>query len=318
MRRLLVCLLAGILLAGPLAAQDYPAHPLRVIAPFAPGAATDTTIRAVASELSRLSGQTVSVVNIPGEDGQTGAAAAAAAKPDGYTILITTQTTQSINPYIYRNLPYDPVKSFAPVTALSSAAQIVLVRNELDIRSIAGLVALAREKPGKLTYGTGNGSSRGAAELFKMMAQVDLKGVVYQDQPLALADLLRGRLDIIFCDFILGLPPVREGRVHGLAVSSSDRYPGLEQIPTVSDSGVPGYALTTWNAVYLPAGTPRPIVEKLNMLVREVVDSQSYRALLCTTLAIPIAGTPEQLTAFQAKETAKWGEIVRISGMKEP
>jgi tripartite-type tricarboxylate transporter receptor subunit TctC len=154
--------------------------------------------------------------------------------------------------------------------------------------------------------------------LFKMMAQVDLKGVVYQDQPLALADLLRGRLDIIFCDFILGLPPVREGKVHGLAVSSFDRYPGLEQIPTVSDSGVPGYALTTWNAVYLPAGTPRPVVDKLNTLVREVVDSQSYRGLLRTTLAIPIAGTPEQLAAFQAGETAKWGEIVRISGMKEP
>jgi tripartite-type tricarboxylate transporter receptor subunit TctC len=316
--RLLVCLLAGILFAGPLAAQDYPTHPIRVITPFAPGTGTDTTVRVVASELSRLTGQPVSVDNIPGGDGQTGAAAAAAAKPDGYTILITTQSTQSINPHLYRNLPYDPVKSFEPVSALSGAAQIVLVRNDLPVRSIAGLVALAHEQPGKLTYGTGNGSSRGAAELFKMMAQVDLKGVTYKDQPLALTDLLRGRLDVIFCDFTLGLPAVRDGKVHGLAVSSIERYPGLEQIPTVDDSGVPGYALTTWNAVYLPAGTPRPIVDKLDGLVRAVVDSQAYRSLLRRTLAIPIAGTPEQLAAFQAKETAKWGEIVRISGMKEP
>lgn len=316
--RLLLCLLAGILLAGPLAAQDYPTHALRVITPFAPGTATDTTVRAVAGELSRLTGQPVSVDNMPGDDGQIGAGAAAAAKPDGYTILITTQSTQSINPHIYRDLPYDPVKSFVPVSALSSAAQIVLVRNDLPVRSITGLMAVAREHPGKLTYGTGNGSSRGAAELFKMMAQVNLKGVIYKDQPLALADLLHGRLDMIFCDFTIGLPTVHEGKVHGLAVSSAQRYPGLEQIPTVAESGVPGYELTTWNAVYLPAGTPRPTVDKLNRLVHAIVDSQAYRTLLGRTLSVPIAGTPEQLAAFQATETAKWAEIVRISGMKEP
>jgi tripartite-type tricarboxylate transporter receptor subunit TctC len=150
------------------------------------------------------------------------------------------------------------------------------------------------------------------------MAPVDLKGVTYKDQPLALADLLRGRLDMIFCDFTIGLPPVRDGKVRGLAVTSAQPYPGLEQFPTVADRGVPGYELTTWNAVYLPAGTPRTIVDKLNRLIHAVVDSPEYRALLSRTLAVPIAGTPEQLAALQAKETAKWGEIVRISGMKEP
>jgi tripartite-type tricarboxylate transporter receptor subunit TctC len=317
--RLLFCLLAGILFAVPVAAQDYPTRPIRVIAPFAPGTATDTAVRAVATELPQLTGQPTKVDNLPGAVGQIGMQAAAAAKPDGYTILITTQTTQSINQHIYKNsLPYDPVKSFAPVSALSGAAQIVLVRKNLDVRSITGLIALAKEQPGKLTYGTGNGSSHGAAELFKMMAQVDLRGVTYEDQPLALADLLRGRLDVIFCDFTIGLPPVHEGKVRGLAVSSAQRYPGLEQFPTVAESGVPGYELTTWNAVYAPAGTPRPIIDKLNKLVRAVVASEVYRALLRRTLSVPIAGSPEQLAAFQAKETAKWGEIVRISGMKEP
>ena len=289
-----------------------------MITPFALGTATDTTVRAVAAELSRQTGQPMKVDNIPGADGQTGAQAAAAAPPDGYTVMITTQSTQSTNPHIYRPLPYDPVKSFAPVSALSSSAQIVLVRNDLPVRSIAGLMAAAREQPGKLTYGTGNGSSRGAAELFKMMAQVDLKGVTYKDQPLALADLLRGRLDVIFCDFTIGLPPVREGKVRGLAVTSAQPYPGLEQFPTVADSGVPGYELTTWNAVYVPAATPRPIIDKLNKLIHAVVDSPEYLELLRKTFAVSIAGTPEQLAAFQAKETAKWGEIVRISGMREP
>jgi tripartite-type tricarboxylate transporter receptor subunit TctC len=316
--RLLFCLLAGILFSASAAAQDYPSRPMRVIAPFAQGTATDITVRAVAAGLARLTGQPVKVDNIAGADGQAGAQAAATAPPDGYTLMITTQSTQSANPHIYRPLPYDPVKSFAPVSALSSSAQIVLVRNDLPVRSIAGLMALAREQPGKLTYGTGNGSSRGAAELFKMMAQVELKGVTYKDQPLALADLLRGRLDVIFCDFTIGLPPVRDGKVRGLAVTSAQPYPGLEQFPTVADSGVPGYELTTWNAVYVPAATPRPIVDKLNKLVHAVVDSPEYRDLLGKTFAVPIAGTPEQLAAFQAKETAKWGEIVRISGMREP
>ena len=239
------------------------------------------------------------------------ARAAAAAKPDGYTILITTQSTQSINPHIYRDLPYDPVKSFEPVSALSSAAKIVLVRNDLPVRSITGLMAVAREHVGQAHLGTGNGSSRGAAELFKMMAKVDLQGVHHK--PAAGAGRpLTWPPRHIFSDFTIGLPTVREGKVHGLAVSSAQRYPGLEQIPTVAKRRA-GPRLTTWNAVYLPAGTPRPIVDKLNTLVHAIVDSEAYRTLLRGTLSVPIPGTPEQLAAFQATETAKWGEIVRIS-----
>jgi tripartite-type tricarboxylate transporter receptor subunit TctC len=318
MLRSLFCLLTGILFAAPVAAQDYPARPMRMIVPFAPGTASDTAVRTVAAELSRLTGEPVEVENGAGADGQTGMQAAATTAPDGYTFVSTTQSTQSINPHLYRPLPYDAVRSFAPVSALSSSAQLVLVGNDLPVRSIAGLVAVAREQPDKLTYGTGNGSSRGAVELFKLMAPVDLSGATYEDQPLALADLLRGRLDMIFCDFTIGLPPVRDGKVRGLAVTSAQPYPGLEQFPTVADSGVPGYELTTWNAVYLPAGTPRPIVDKLNRLIHAVVSSPEYRALLSKTLAVPIAGTPERLAALPAKATANWGEIVRISGMKEP
>jgi tripartite-type tricarboxylate transporter receptor subunit TctC len=306
------------LLALPAAAQDYPTKPIRIIAPFGPGTATDTIARLVASELTRLTGQSVVVENKPGAEGQIGAQLVAAAPPDGYTIFVTTQTTQAMNQHVYKNLAYDPVKSFAPISRLAGAAQIVMVRNDLGPKTIPELIALARAQPGKLTFGSGNGSSRGGAELFKIMAKVDLLGVPYKTQPQVVQDLLGGRIDVVFCDFTTGLPPVRDGRARGIAVTSAQRYPGLEEYPTVAESGVPGYELTPWNAVYAPAGTPRPIIDKLNRLIREAVASEAYKMLMRTTLGVPAAGSPEELAAFQEAETRKWGEIVRIAGMREP
>jgi tripartite-type tricarboxylate transporter receptor subunit TctC len=315
--RLLICLLVGILQVAPLAAQDFPTRPIHIIAPFGPGTATDTVARVLAAELQRQTGQSVVVDNRPGAEGQIGAQAAAAAAPDGYTIFVTTQTTQSINQHVYKSLPYDPVKSFAPICALSGGAQMVIVRNELPVKTIPELIALAQAQPGKLTFGSGNGSARGAAELFRIMARVDLLGVPYKTQTQVIADLLGGRIDVTFGDFTTGLPSVRDGRARGLAVTSPQRYPGLEQFPAVAEF-IPGYESRPWNAVYAPAGTPRPIIDRLNALVRAAVASDGYRNLLKTTLAVPFAGSPEDLAAWQAAETVKWGEIVRIAGMKEP
>jgi len=315
--RFLLCLLVGILHIAPLAAQDYPNRPIHVIAPFGPGTATDTVARVIAAELTRLTGQAAVVDNKPGAEGQIGAQAAATAPPDGYTIFVTTQTTQSINQHVYKKLLYDPVKSFEPISGLSGGAQMVVVRNDLPVKTIPEFIALAKAQPGKLTFGSGNGSARGAAELFRIMAKVDLLGVPYKTQPQVIADLLGGRIDVTFSDFTVGLPPVRDGRARGLAVTSPQRWPGLEQFPTVAEF-VPGYASQPWNAAYAPAGTPRPIIDKLNKLIREAVASEAYRNLLKTTLAVPFPCSPEELAAFQAKETIKWGEIVRVAGMKEP
>ena len=313
-----ISLLVGIALALPAAAQDYPNRPIRIIAPFGPGTATDTVARVIASELSSRTGQSVVVENRSGAEGQIGAQAAAMAAPDGYTVFVTTQTTQAINQHVYKNLSYDPVKSFAPVSGLSRGAQIVMVRNDLPVKSIPDLIALARAQPGKLTFGSGNGSARGAAELFKIMAKVDLLGVPYKTQPQVIADLLGDRIDVTFSDFTTGLPPVRDGRARGLAVTSPQRYPGLEQFPSVAESGLPGYASQPWNAAYVPAGTPRPIIDKLNRLIREAVLSEAYGNLMRTTLGVVFPGSPEELAAFQESEIAKWGEVVTIAGMKEP
>jgi tripartite-type tricarboxylate transporter receptor subunit TctC len=301
----------------PVSAQDYPSKPLRVIAPFGAGTATDTVARVIANELGKLTGQPVVVDNKPGAEGQIGAQAAAQAAPDGYTLFITTQTTQAINPHVYKSLTYDPVKSFTPVCGLTLGAQIVMVKNELPVKTVADFIALAKKEPGKLTFGSGNGSSRGGAELFRVMAKIDLLGVPYKSQPQAVADLLGGRIDIIFSDFTAGLPAVLDGRARGIGVTSKKPFPGLEQFPLV-DATVPGFEMWAWTAVYLPAGTPRPIVDKLNALVREAMKSESYLTLTRTTYGIPFPGTPEELADFQASETKKWREIVTVAGMQEP
>ena len=304
-------------IAAPLRAQDFPSKPIRIVAPFGAGTSTDTVARVVASEIGRLTGQPVVIENKPGAEGQIGAQAAAQAAPDGYTVFVTTQTTQSINPHVYKTLPYDPVKSFAPVCGLTLGAQVVMVKNELPVTSVAELIALARKEPGKLSFGSGNGSSRGGAELFKAMAKVDMLGVPYKSQPQAVSDLMGGRIDVIFSDFTAGLAPVLDGRARGIAVTSKKRIPGLEQFPTV-DETLPGFEMWAWTAVYVPAGTPRPIVERLNGLVREALKSEAYLSLTRTLHGVPFPGTPEELAAFQASETEKWGEIVSLAGMKEP
>jgi tripartite-type tricarboxylate transporter receptor subunit TctC len=312
-------LLAGMAMAlvTPVTAQEYPTKPIRIVVPFGPGTATDIVARTVGAELASKIGQPVVIENKAGAEGQIGAQAAATAAPDGYTLFITTQTTQAINVHIYKSLPYDPVRSFAPISGLSLGAQIVMVKNELPVKTVGELIELAHKQPGKLSFGSGNGSSRGGAELFRIMAKVDLLGVPYKTQPQAISDLMGDRIDVIFSDFTTGLPPVLDGRARGLAVTSKKRIPGLEQFPTVDES-VPGFEMWAWTAAYAPAGTPRPIIDKLNALVREALASDSYRALARTTYGVPFSGSPEELAAFQATETTKWGEIVTVAGMKEP
>lgn len=314
----LISLLVGMLLAVPAVAQDYPSKPIKIITAFGPGTATDIAARAIGQDIAAQTGQTVVIDNKPGAEGQIAAQSAASAAPDGYTLFFTTQTTQAINPHVYKSLAYDPVKSFAPVAGITLGAQIVMVRNDLPARTIQEFIALAKAQPGKLSFGSGNGSSRGGAELFRIMTGIDLLGVPYKTQPQAIADLLGGRIDIIFSDFTVGLPPVLDGRARGLAVTSKQRIPGLEQFPTVDESGVAGFEMWAWTALYAPAGTPKPIIDRLNALVRQAAKSPAYLNLLKTSYGISFVGSPEELAAFQAAETKKWAEIVSTAGMKEP
>lgn len=210
------------------------------------------------------------------------------------------------------------MKSFAPIAGITLGAQIVMVRNDLPAKTIQEFVALAKAQPGKLSFGSGNGSSRGGAELFRIRTGIDLLGVPYKTQPQAITDLLGGRIDIVFSDFTVGLPPVLDGRARGLAVTSKQRISGLERFPTVDESGVPGFEMWAWTAMYAPAGTPKPIIDKLNALVRQAAKSPAYLNLLKTSHGVSFVGSPEELASFQAAETRKWAEIVSTAGMKEP
>ncbi len=252
----LFSLLVGMLLAVPAAAQDYPARPIKIITAFGPGTATDIAARTIGQDIAIQTGQTVVIENKPGAEGQIAAQSAAAAAPDGYTLFFTTQTTQAINPHVYKSLAYDPVKSFAPVAGVTLGAQIVMVRKDLPARTVQEFVALAKAQPGKLSFGSGNGSSRGGAELFRIMTKTDLLGVPYKTQPQAITDLLGGRIDIIFSDFTVGLPPVLDGRARGLAVTSKQRVPGLDQFPTVDESGVPGFEMWPGRRCMRPRARP--------------------------------------------------------------
>jgi tripartite-type tricarboxylate transporter receptor subunit TctC len=305
--------LAWLVMAVAAIAAEYPEKMIQVIVPFGAGTGTDAVARQIFGEIAKRTGQTIVVDNKAGADGQLGAQAAALAKPDGYTVFVTTQTTQAYNAHAYRTLPYDPVKSFAPVTTITMSPLLLVVRDDLPARTVTELIALAKAAPGTLTFGSGNGSSRGAGELFRTMSGVDLLNVPYKSQTQAIVDLMGGRIDISFTD----LPALQSGKVRALATTGLERIATLADIPTVAEAGLPGYELNAWAAVYMPAGTPAAIVERLNSLVHQAVKSDAYQEHIRQSGAKAFVGSPEELAAFQSSETARWAKIIRGAGLQQ-
>ncbi len=301
-------LLAGmaVSLVLPVAAQDFPSKPIRIIAPFGPGTATDTVARVVAAEIGKLTGQSVVIENKPGAEGQIGAQAAAAAAPDGYTMFITTQTTQAINQHVYKTLAYDPVKSFTPVSGLTLGAQIVMVKNELPVKTVAELIALARKEPGKLSFGSGNGSAAAAPSCFASWQKSTCWACPTNPN--------RRPSAIFWAAVLTSSSPTSRPACRwcstaaraGLAVTSKKSIPGLDQFPPV-DETVPGFEMWAWTAAYVPAGTPRPIVEKLNELVRAALKSEFVPTLTRTTYGVPFPGTPEELRRLPGERRRRSG-----------
>ena len=309
--------LAWLVMAVAAIAGEYPERMIQVIVPFGPGTGTDAVARQIFGDIAKRTGQTMVVDNKAGADGQLGAQAAALAKPDGYTVFVTTQTTQAYNANAYKTLPYDPVRSFAPVTTITMSPLLLVVRDDLPARTVTELVALAKAAPGTLTFGSGNGSSRGAGELFRMMSGVDMLNVPYKSQTQAIVDLMGGRIDISFTDVVTGLPALQSGKVRALATTGLERIATLADIPTVAEAGLPGYELNAWAAVYMPAGTPAAIVERLNTLVHQAVKSDAYQEHLRQSGAKAFIGSPEELAAFQSSETARWAKIIHGAGMQQ-
>jgi tripartite-type tricarboxylate transporter receptor subunit TctC len=306
-----IALAAAVLGAASVSAQTYPAKSISFVVPFAAGSATDQIARALGQAVAEQSKQSVVVENKPGASGFIAAQAVATAAADGYTVLITTNTTHAANEHLYKKLPYDPVADFAPVALLGKGGQIMIVNPKVPANTLWEFITLAKRQPGKFTFGSGSSSSRIAGELLQQMAGIQLLHVPYKSNPLAITDLLGGQIDMMITDTATGLPQVKGGKVRALGVTSWGRSPLAPEVPTFHESGVRGYEMGYWFAAYVPAKTPPDVVAKLNELLGAAMKSESATKFYESTGTTPAFSSPAELGKFQALESAKWGKIVK-------
>ena len=298
-------------------AQSFPDKPVTFIVPFAAGSATDQLARAIGQAMTQETKQQVIVDNKPGANAFIGAQAAARAPKDGYTVFITTNTTHAANEHLYKKLPYDPVKDFEPVTLLGRGGQIMVVNPSLPANNVQEFIKLAKSRPGKLTFGSGSSSSRIAGELFKQMTGTYIVNIPYKSNPPAVSDLLGGQIDVMITDMATGLPQVKSGKLKALGVSTTQRSALAPEIPTISEAGVKGYEMTYWFAAYVPAGTPQPVVARLNELLVKAARSGTAAHFYGSTGTEILTSTPEDLRKFQQAESQKWGRIITSAGIEK-
>jgi len=315
MRRLLL----SVLLAPVLAlAQAYPAKPIRLIVPFPPGGGTDLFSRAIAGKLTEKLGWTIVVDNKPGAGGNLGVDAAAKSPADGYTMVMGQTSDLAVNPTLYRKLPYDPLKDLAPVVLVASAPIILVVAEKSPYRSLADIVAAAKKEPGKLTLATpGNGT---VAHLTGVMLQreagVELIHVPYKGASQALPDLMGGQVELYSSSVSSVIGQLKGGKVRAIVVASAKRSPALPEVPTVAESGYPGFDADSWYGLLMPAGTPPAIVERVNAEVNKLLSLPDLRERIGSEGGEALGGTPERFTALLKTDLAKWGHAVRESGAK--
>ena len=294
----------------------WPSRPIRFIVAFPAGSGTDVTTRLFADPIGAELGQPVVVDNRGGANGFIASEAVARARPDGYTFLWTANTTHGSNPALFRRLPYDPVADFAPVAVIGVGVLLVVVNNDLPVRSMQDLAAYARAHPGRLNFASGSASSRVAGEMFKAQAGVDMVNVTYRSNPLGITDDISGVAQVMFVDATTSAPHAREGRVRAIGVTSRQRVSLLPDIPTVEEQGFPGYEMLSWNAVYAPAGTPAPIVARMNRLINDVMARPAVAERLTANGMVLRPGSPEDLATFQAAEIDKWKRLVAAAGIE--
>ena len=309
----LTCAIGALLLASGVGAQDYPTKPITFVVPFAAGSATDQLARALGQSVSEQGKQAVVVDNKPGASGFLAAQFVAKAPPDGHTVLITTNTTHAANEHLYKSMPYDPVKDFAPVTLLGKGGQIMIVNPKVQAKTVGEFLALAKKNPGKLSFGSGSSSSRIAGELLQQMAGIELLHIPYKSNPLAITDLLGGQIDMMITDTATGLPQVKGGKVRALGVTARTRTPLAPDIPTIDEAGVKGYEMGYWFAAYVPAKTPPATVARLQKMLVAATKSASAKAFYENTGTEIVTSTPEELAKFQAAESQKWGRIIKAA-----
>jgi tripartite-type tricarboxylate transporter receptor subunit TctC len=314
----LVAACAGALAVPGVWAADYPDRPLHLIVPFPPGGGADNLARTIMPRVAQALGQPIVIENKPGAGGNVGAELVAHATPDGYTLLYGTNGTHSINASLYRTMRFDPVKDFAPVSRMTSIAAMLIVNPKFPSQSVAQLIEYAKANPGKVNFASaGNGTtSHLAGELFKTMAGIDIVHIPYRGGALAITDLIGGQVQMMIEVMPNAYPLAREGRVRGVAVSTSHRVPTAPELPTIDESGLPGFEVSAWDGVLAPAGTPAPIIAKLNAAIRQALEDPEVVEALKARGAQPVPSSPEEFARHITVNTEKWSKVVKASGAK--
>ncbi len=309
---------AALALAPALSqAQAFPDKPITFVVPFAAGTATDQIARAIGNGVTAETKQSVVIDNRAGASGFIASQYAAKAPADGYTVLITTNTTHAANEHLYKKLPYDPVKDFAPITGLGKGGQIMVVNPSFPAKTVAEFIALAKKEPGKYSFGSGSSSSRMAGELLQQMADIKLLHVPYKSNTLAVTDLLGNQIHMMITDTTTGLPQVKSGKLRALGMSSAERSPLAPEVPTIAEAGVKGYEMGYWFAAYAPAKTPPAVVKRLNELLVKAAKSEAAKAAFYQPTGTEVfTTTPEEMAKFQTAESQKWGRIVKAAGIQ--
>jgi len=311
--------LSAVVCAGicPAHAQTYPAKPVRFIVPFPPGGPTDIMGRMAAQRLTEAWGVQVVADNRGGAGGNIGSELCAKSPPDGYTICMLT-VAQSMSPGIYPRLPFDPLKDFAPVTLMATLPSLLMAHPSLPVKNVKELVALAKAKPGMLTYAsTGNGTSpHMLMEMFKWMAGVNLVHVPYKGAAPAIIDQISGQIDVAFSTAIAALPFVQQGKVRALAISTQERFPPMPDLPTVEQGGVKGFDGSSWQGVVMPANTPREFVLKANAELAKMLKSPEMKEKILQQGGIASGNSPEEFAAFIKSETEKWSKVAKAAKVR--
>lgn len=313
--------LAALLGANSVAAQSnppYPAKPIRMIVPSSPGSGPDIMARAIGQALTESLGQPVVIDDRPGAGGIIGSEAAAKSPPDGYTLIMSNAGAHTVNASLYAKLPYDPIRDFATVTLVAMAPNILIVPPTLPARSVKELIALAKAKPGELTFGSGgNGSTAHlSGELFKSMAGINIVHVPFKGSPGAVIAVIAGQISMAFPNIPPALPQVRSGKLKALAVTTAKRSVALPDLPTVAESGLPGYEATAWFGVLAPAATPLSIIAQLNAAIVKSLLTREMRERLIAEGTEPVGNTPEQFAQIVRNDIAKWAKVVKSSGAR--
>ena len=306
-----------ILLFGSLAqAQTYPSKPITIIIGSTPGSTSDGLARVVGVEITKQTGQAVIVESKAGAFGGIAAQYVANAKPDGYTLFVTTNTTQAANPHLIKKLTYDPIKDFTPITKLVQGYMLLVTNPAIKANSVTELIELAKKDPGKLTFGAGSSSARVAVELFKKMSGTEMTHIPYKSNPLAVIDLVGGQVDLMIVDLTTSLPQVKNEKLKALGVSSLSKSPLVPKLPTIAAAGVPDYEFSHWNALYGPAGMDAGIVKLINEIFQEAMKKPAVKKFVEENGMEVSVSTSASLAEFQNSELKRWGQIIKEAGIQ--